>query len=154
MSVSPGNMSFSQGQIHALEHTFQTYCRARVYPNLDQALADKLFDKWGGRPRYTLVRFVARSYEFPVCPSPSPSPKEFFPNLLGLESYTMVELFFGGVLQEKAMDPSAQALLDQAFGSDLLAIVQTLGRPGRAEDVSDRQVFIFPSLSGGSQLLP
>ena len=44
-------------------------------------------------------------------------------------------------MQEKALDPSAQARLERAIGtSDLMVVVRCLGQPGGSHEASDRQV--------------
>lgn len=97
--------------------------RARLFKDLDQALVDKLFNIWGGRPRYTLVRAL--------CCIAIPRAK--------------ASLFYhihpSTLWQEKALDPSAQALLEQAMGaSDMMTVVRTLGQQGGQPEASDRRV--------------
>jgi hypothetical protein len=101
-------------------------CRARSFKFLEHTLVDELFDKWGGRPRYTLVS----SLDCLPCPSTSPSPLYIY--------------LLHPPLQEKAHDPSAQALLEHAIGtSDLMVVVRCLGQPSGSHEASDRQVPIL-----------
>ena len=102
-------------------------CRARSFKFLEQTLVDELFDKWGGRPRYTLVS----SLDCLPCPSANAHHLSYIYRLHPPS-------------QEKAQDPSAQALLEHAIGtSDLMAVVRCLGQPGGSHEASDRQVPIL-----------